>query len=377
MKGFFPLILAVMPGLILSGCSAKTTVEPLWIGHIAQLSGSRKAQGVQARLGVNLAVDETTTAGLRVMGRPLAVRHVDTRGEAETPRAEAVRLIAVSKVSALLVDVDSAQAERVGRESLPYGVPVLVCGELASPPGENVFVLGAGPEARGRALARCAAETLKADAVLVVIDGRNALAGAVAASFLKECRKIGKPKAEEVEYLTEEEFKERLSGVIKAKPQAVLLAGSVSDCQRLRSELLTAGLRPPVLFGGEDFGVIRLWRESDVRPDVYLATVFAAEGLKENEKGREFARRFQEAAGEPPTLAAALTYDGTRLLFEALRKAETDNGPRVREQLAKIEAFDSVTGSLSFKDHQAVRPVFVVRVQGNEAKVVKTFRSDE
>ncbi len=367
--------LVVLPGLFLVGCSSKTTPEPLWVGHLAQLSGAGKVQGMQARQGVKLAVEETTAAGTRVLGRPLAVRHVDTRGDAETPRSEAVRLIAVSKVSALLADVDSAQAERVGRESLPYGVPVLVCGELASPPGDNVFVLGAGPEARGRALARFAVDSLKADAVLVVTDGRNALAGAVAAAFVRQCRKDGRLKTPELEYLNEEEFKERLSRVIKAKPAAVLLAGSTRDCRRLQAELQTAGLKTSILFGGEDGVAAELRSDAENHPDLYLATAYAKEGL--SEKGRDFTRRFQEATSDPAALAAALAYDGTRLLFEAMRKAETGSGPRVREQLAKIEAFESVTGSLSFKDRQAQRPVFVVALKGAETTLVKAVLPDE
>ncbi len=170
-------VLALLPGLILPGCSSKTPPEPLWVGHLAQLSGPGKAQGTQSQEAVRMAVDELSA--LRVAGRPLAVRHVDTRGDAETARGEAVRLITVSKVTALLVGGEAAQAERVGREALPYGVPVLVCGELPLPPGENVFVVGAGAERRGAALARYANDSIKPDTVAVVVDGRNALAGSL------------------------------------------------------------------------------------------------------------------------------------------------------------------------------------------------------
>jgi branched-chain amino acid transport system substrate-binding protein len=365
--------LALLPSLILGGCSSKTPPEPLWVGHLAPLSGPGKSQGDQAQQAVRLAVEES--AAVRVAGRPLAVRHADTRGEGDTGRAEAVRLIAVSKVTALIVNAEAAQAERVGRESLPYGVPVLVCGELASAPAENVFVMGAGPEPRGRVLARYAVETLSFETVAVVVDGRNALAGAFAASFVRQCRKQERPTVHESLYLNEQELKEIVSRLIKSRPAAVLLAGTARDCLRVRSDLLEAKAAVPILFGGEDLGARGLRPDSKEGPDIYLATAFAETEL--GEKGRDFDRRFREATGERPGISAALAYDATRLLFEAMSQAGTTSGTRIREQLAKTDDFESVTGSLSFKDRQARRLVFVVRVRGGEVKVVRSVRSDE
>ena len=367
--------LALLPSLFVFGCSSKQPPEPFWIGHLAQLSGSGKAQGIQAQKGVRLAVDDAMTAGVRVLGRALAVRHVDTRGDGESARAEAVRLITVSKATALLVSADPASAERVGRESLAYGLPVLLCGELGVPPAENVFVLGAGPEPRGRALARCAADEVKAGTVAVLVDSRNPVAGALAAAFVQQYRKTPRSTVQEWEYQNAEEFKERIGQLLKTQPGTVLVAGTWTDMLKVRADLHEAKRTVPILFGGEDTGATAMRSQDAEGAEIYLATAFAIDGL--SEKGRDFAERFQKATGEPPTLAAALAYDGTRLLFDAMSKANTISGTRVREQLAKIEGFESVTGTLSFKERQACRPIFVVRLKGDAAKMVKTVSAEE
>jgi branched-chain amino acid transport system substrate-binding protein len=375
MTGRATLVLAVCPALFLCGCSSKATPEPIWVGHVAQLSGPAKGPGTQASQGINLAVKEAAAAESRVLGRPLAVRHVDTHGDAETARAEAIRLIAVSKVSALLASMEGAQAERVGREALQYGVPVVVCGELASPPGENVFVLGAGPQPRGRTLARYASDELKAGSVAVVVHGPNAIAAALGTAFVQQFRKNDGSTVLECGYQNDDEFKECIGRVLKARPAAVLLAGSVRDCLRIRADLQAAKLNVPLLFGGEDGGATGLRLDDTEGPDLYLATAFADDGA--SDKGHDFARRFKEETGEVPSLAAALAYDGTRLLFDAMRQAGTANGARIREQLARGEPFESMTGNWSFKDRQAVRRVFVVRVKGGKATVVKIAAAEE
>ena len=141
------------------------------------------------------------------------------------------------------------------------------------------------------------------------------------------------------------------------------------------ADLVEAKVAVPFLFGGEDGGTGGVRTDEKDGPDVYLATAFVEE--KESDKGRDFDRRFREATGARPTIAAALAYDATRLLFDAMREAGTSSGARLREQLAKTEDFESVTGGLSFKDRQVRRPVFVVRIHNGETKVVKVVAGDE
>jgi len=365
------LLVALLMGLASSGCSSKAPPDPFWVGHLAQTSGADKARGMQSQRAVRLAAEEPSAANLRVTNRPVAVRHVDTHGDAETTRAEGVRLIAVNKAIALLVDADPAQTERLGREAQPYGVPVLVCGELASLPGENVFVLGAGAEARGRALARFAAEDLQIPSIAVLSDSNSALAAALAGAFV---RKAGKRVTQEAEFLNEQQFKERVSRLSRDKPGAVFFAGSTADLRRLRAELAAAELRVPVLFGGADGSAMLIGDEAKDGPDLFYATAFTPKGA--SAKGRDFIQHFQEMFGERPDVAAALSYDATQLLYEAIRQGNSVSSSRIREQLAKIESFESVTGALSFKERQARRPVFVMRLKDGAATLEKTVPAE-
>src|SRR4051812_40997646 len=43
---------------LLAGCGPPAVGEPIWIGHLAPLSGPDRAQGEQARQGIELAVTE-------------------------------------------------------------------------------------------------------------------------------------------------------------------------------------------------------------------------------------------------------------------------------------------------------------------------------
>jgi branched-chain amino acid transport system substrate-binding protein len=161
--------------------------------------------------------------------------------------------------------------------------------------------------------------------------------------------------------------------VQKSKADAVLIAAAPADFGKLREGLTKADVKAPLLFGGEESAWPALLAEPDAGRGVYAVTTFATDGLPQ--RGQEFVKKYQDRFKEAPDLAASSAYDGARLLFEAMRRAKTSKPERVREALAGMDNFDSVTGPLSIDkdDHGARRPVFVVQRQEGQPKVVKRY----
>src|SRR5262249_30207773 len=110
--------------------------------------------------------------------RQVAVRHADSAGDA---RAEAVRLLAVNKVVALLAGPGSAATSAAGRAAGSEAA-VLVAGDPTEPAREGVYALGVPAAERGRALARLA-PSWRWRRALVVLDAREPVAVALASAF--------------------------------------------------------------------------------------------------------------------------------------------------------------------------------------------------
>jgi branched-chain amino acid transport system substrate-binding protein len=360
-------MLAVLTG---AGCSARQEPEPVWVGHLAPLSGPDRLAGEHARQGVLLAVEAARSEGRTVGGRPIAVRHADTRGEAALARAEAVRLLAVNKVVGLLAGPDSDLAGQVVQAARPYDAPLVIPGELSDRfPGKGVVVLGAGPEARGRALARFARTRLKAGRATVLADGQNALATALASAFVQEWR--GGARSALVEWPTDGAVPAEQAGrVAKWKPGVVLLGTGLRDLPRWHAALRKAGVKAPLLQGGADVGHEAVSRAVPADPELYLATVYARSGL--TEQGRKFAHAYAERFGSPPDLDAAGAYDGARLLLDALVEAQSTRAAQVQGVLARRGAFESVTGTVEWQEGRPVRRLFVVQMRGEHGHVVQT-----
>jgi branched-chain amino acid transport system substrate-binding protein len=357
---------------VLAGCGPRAAPEPIVIGHLAPLTGADRTAGEHAQQGVQLAVAEARAAHLEAGGRPLAVVHADTGGEPEQVGAETVRLLTVNKVPALLAGPRAAAAERVLRADQVYGAAVVVPAELAdSAASPWVRALGARPASRGRALARYAARDLKGSRAVVVLDNRDAAATAVATAFRKEWPG-GAAAVEERTYSSAADAAERAAQAARARPDVILLAVAPGEFRSLYSALADGGFRRAVLYGGEDAGPMTGGRDGG--PDLYLATVYCPEKL--TARGQEFARRYEADNHEPPDLYAAQAYDGACLLFGVLSKAKGTDPAAVRQELERTETFETVTGTVTWKDHRARRAFFLLHVQGGKTTVAQTVEPE-
>jgi branched-chain amino acid transport system substrate-binding protein len=357
--------------LLLAGCSHSPATDPIVVGHLAPLSGPDKMIGEHARQGIILAVEEVNAEGEKVNGRRVEVTHVDDRGAGGD---EAVRLIAVNRAVALLGGVSAERAEQIARASQPYGVPLVTPSPLPSPLAvETAFSTGPPPAHQGKVLARFAAEELKVKRVAVLLDARGGVFAGVAAAFEREFNAGGERQADQFRYDNDAALADLAGRAAKSKPDAVLIAASVGDFVKLREGLARAEVKGPVLFGGEETAWPALLAESDAGREVYAVTTFAAAGL--TPQGKEFAKKYRERFKEEPDQPAADAYDGARLLFEAMRRAKSSEPERVRPTLADLGTFDSLTGPLTIDkgDHGARRPVFVVRQQEGQPKLVKRY----
>lgn len=369
-KRVFVLLAACLP----IGCFSKPTVVPVWIGHIAPLEGANRALGRQARQGVALAVAEAHDAGLSLEGRPCAVLHVDSRDDAAVVRAETVRLLTVNQAIALLPDFDAALTQTMLRESRSYGAPVVVPDELPGPSESDIVLsLGVPPAVRGRLMARYASGELKPTRAAVLTDSRRPVASAFASAFLQAWPREG--SREEWTFTTAAERDERLGRIIHAAPAIVVLACSLADFRLLRPRLAEALPKTPLIYGGEDAGGAALQADLETHSEVLCATAYSAEHL--TDLGRAFVKGYQERFHEPPDLFAAQSYDAARLLLDTLQRAGTPNKEALGKELAQCEKFDSVTGSVRWKDRQPQRRVFVMALQNHKLRVVSTVEPEE
>jgi branched-chain amino acid transport system substrate-binding protein len=355
--------------LFLAGCGGRGGPPPIYLGHV-------DGNG-QAERGIRLAVVEQKRQAEQDGSAPVIVRHTDTRGKLEAFEAEAVRLVAVNNVKALLGGTTTAEVARLDRAQVPL---VAFSGFRARGMSDLVFFTGLAPEFQGKVLARFALKELKAARAAVLVDESRedtlALAEAFSDTFAQSEKqgKDAQARPQTWRYGKESKIQDWVKRLTEHKPQVVLVAGSVKDLARLAEELKPAD-RTVLLFGGED-GDSSLLQESRAVEGAYLVTAFVRDA--DTSRCHEFVDEFRKEFSEDPDVLAALAYDGARLLFQALHTARNDPAPKeIAKALAEVKDFPGLTGPLTMgADHRLRRPAFVVTMEKGRRRTVRRFPAE-
>jgi ABC-type branched-subunit amino acid transport system substrate-binding protein len=166
-----PALTFAMIALASAGCGNQANPAPLFLGHVATLSGADGHAGKQAERGMKLALADLGAQASESFGaRPIVIRHVDAAGTLDAVEAAAARLVSVNRAVGLLGGLTSSEALRLDR----VRVPVLAsCGYRTSAMSELLFTTGLAPSRQGELLARHLAAELPGP-VVIVVDNRRA-----------------------------------------------------------------------------------------------------------------------------------------------------------------------------------------------------------
>jgi branched-chain amino acid transport system substrate-binding protein len=368
---------ALLPWLVLlaaSGCKPRAEAEPIWIGHVAPLTGPNSRSGEQSRQAIRLAVEEANKDENGIAGRRIAVLHVDSHDDPNALQSEAVRLITINRVAALLGGEDLVQVERFGRAAQPYDVPVVTPAALpADRLAQNVFSVNASLSFQGTVLARFAATELKVERILLFSEDWRAVDTALAEAFHKEFSRLTGRDVQADHAKGPLDIARIASEAKNLKPQAILYVGATANLAKARAVLQGAGITVPLLFAGDRLPAVEA--ASKTSGGIYLATPYVVDA-NTAEMG-SFVKKFQDEFHEMPSIDAFLAYDSVRVLLQAMRKAEstiTAKAVLAGLNLLMKDGFDSLGGHIFFhKDHSARRPLFVVRLENGKMHDPKRF----
>ena len=90
---------------------------------------------------------------------------------------------------------------------------------------------------------------------------------------------------------------------------------------------------------------------------------------------RTFIQAYRKAFGADPDSISALSYDAARLIADAMKRAGSTEGKRVRDALASTAGFPGVTGTITMDaDRNPVKPAVILKVEGGKFRYAATIR---
>lgn len=322
--------------------------EVIKIGAVLPLTGDIASYGKNAQSGIDLAVEEINRSG-GINGKLIKVIYGNNKGTASEAVKIIKKLITVDRVSVVI----GAAASSVTLSMCPIAneskvvlmSPISSSQELTTKGGEYFFRVCPSDAFQSRILADWMwNRRLKTVGVIYV---NNAWGIGLKDEFVESYKKLGgKVAAVEASMEGQRDFRTQISKVLGAKPEALFGATYGKEGGILLKQAKELGVKMPI-FGGDVWSSPELIESAgDAAEGVYFTVPTKLTG----DKYQQFATKYRQRYGKEPEVYAAYSYDAMNIIAKGLAEGHM-SGQQLREYLAKMPAYDGVTGVTKFDEH--------------------------
>lgn len=362
-KTTFKVLVAVLAlalgALALSGCGKDS--DTIKIGFNLELTGDIPKVGEASKFAAEmLKEDINSKGGLEVGGKKYKLEFVyqDNEAKAESAVNAALKLINQDNVVAIVGPNSSKQAIPAGATCNDSQVPMVTPWSTNPDTTKDrpwVFRACFLDPFQGPVAVNFATKQFGAKKSAVIFDIANDYSKGLAEIFKAEWEKkngAGSVVSFESHGTKDQDFSAQLTKIIAAKPDFIFVPDNYNQVALIVKQAHDLGYKGP--FMGSD-----AWGSAELMTlcgkdciGQFFSTHYAAAGAQGATK--EFIDRYNTKYKYVPDDVAALTWDATRLVLQAVQaagKVEKDikaERKLVRDALAGIKEFAGITGNMKF-----------------------------
>jgi len=349
------------------------------LGLVAPLTGDVKTFGESTRNGFMLAVEEANAAG-GVLGKLIQPVIADDKNDPTECTNAGSKLINQDGVKLIVGSVASKCSNPLS--DLCQSSKVLMISTASTNPMVTKSAKGVRKDYvfracfidpfQGLVAARFALDNLKVQTAAVLYDNSNDYSKGLAEFFKNTFTKGGGRIVGEENYgQTDVDFSPQLTKVKQANPDIIFLPDYYQKVGLIAKQARQLGITAQFL-GGDGWDSPLM---TSIGGDAIEGGFFTNHYSPEDQRPevQEFVQKYLAKFGERPDALATLGYDGTRLLLEAIKRAGAADPTAVRDAMARMNNFPTVSGKISFDaDGNPVKSAVVLQYKAGKQVYVAT-----
>lgn len=349
--------------------------NPIKVGEYASLTGKQANFGISTDEGTRLAFEDLNAAG-GVLGRKFQVIAEDDESKAGEPSTIVDKLISRDNVVAVLGEVASSASLEAAPICQKYHIPMISPSSTnpkVTETGDYIFRVCFIDPFQGTVMANFDYIRLKARRVAIFTDVKSDYSKGLAKYFKESFTKLGGQIVAELDFNAgDKDFKAQLTAIKASNPDVIFVPAYYTDVALICIQAKQLGITVPLTGGdgweGEDLVKIG----QDAVEGSYFSTHYNPGMTTPNSLKfvAEYRKRFD---GKTPDAMAALGYDSAMILADAIKRAGTTDGPKVRDALAATKNFDGVTGVTTINEQRdATKPAVILQVKNGKFNYLET-----
>ena len=350
------------------------TGDTIKVGVYGDLTGATSSFGQSTKNGIELAVEEINNAG-GVNGKKIQLVVEDDQGRPEQAKTVVSKLINQDKVQALLGEVASTNSLAAAPVAQEAKIPMI------TPSSTNPKVTQVGDfisrvcfidPFQGAVMARFSANTLKAKTAAVLGDVNSDYSKGLSEVFEQEFTKLGGKVVTKSAYTqNDQDYKGQLTNIRNLNPDVIYIPGYYGNVAIIAKQARELGMNMPLL-GGDGWDSPELWKlGGPALKNAYISNHYSADNPAP--EIQNFVKAYTAKFGVAPDSLAALAYDSAKVLADAIKRAGSTDGTKLRDAINATKDFAGVTGKITLNaQRDAVKSAVVLEL--DPAKAGFTFK---
>ncbi len=365
------LVALSMMALLTTGCG-NTNSNEIKIGANLEMTGNTATFGQSATNGAKLAIKQVNAKG-GVLGKQITLVVADNKSDTAEAANAMQKLATQDKVIASIAPIASSSV--MAAAQVNESAKILGISPTASNP--NVTV---DPETgkvrdylfratfidpfQGAVMANFAKNTLKAQKAAVYIENSSDYAKGLGKFFKETFVQNGGNIVSDEAYLAKDtDFKATLTKIKASNPDVIFVPGYYQEVGMIVKQAREIGITVPIL-GADGWDSAKL---PEIAGAEALNNTFFSNHYSPDDNSPEiknFVEAYKAEYGQVPDAFAALSYDATMMIIEAIKRAGVEDSVKVKDELAKTKDYQGVSGSITLDEkHNAVKGVVIIEMK--------------
>jgi len=350
------------------------------VGEYGSLTGGIATFGISTRDGSSQAFDEINAAG-GVLGRKIKLLTEDDQSKPEEVGTVVTKLITQNHVTSMLGHVASSYSLAAAPICQKNGIPMITPSSTnprVTQVGDYIFRVCFMDDFQGAVMSKFAADTLKAKRVAILVDIRNDYSVGLKDVFTAQFTKRGGTIVATQSFSQgDSDFHAQLTQIKAANPEAIYVPAYYTEVGTIARQAKELGLTVPLL-GGDGWDSPKLWEiGGEALNGCYFSDHYSTDDPSPlvQKFVAEYKRRYNN---QLPDALAALAYDAAKILADAMTRANSTEGAKVRDAIAATKDYVGVTGKISIgPDRNAIKPAVVLKVENGKYVFVETISPEQ
>jgi len=367
---------AVAVFALVLACGKASSGNEILVGEYGSLTGGIATFGISTRDGSQQAFDEINAAG-GVLGKKIRLMVEDDQSKPEEVGTIVTKLINQGHVTSMLGHVASSYSLAAAPICQASKIPMITPSSTnprVTQIGDYIFRVCFMDNFQGAVMAKFAWDTLKAKRVAILVVIRNDYSVGLQGVFREQFKsRGGQIVAEQSFSQGDSDFHAQLTQIKSTNPDAIYVPGYYTEVGTIAHQAKELGLNAPLL-GGDGWDSPKLWEIGGTALNgCYFSDHYSTDDPSPAVQKfvTDYKKRYNN---QLPDALAALAYDAAKILADAMTRAGSTDGAKVRDAIAATKDYQGVTGKITIgPDRNAVKPAVVLKVENGKYVLVETI----